>query len=192
MEDMALLRDFGKRVGVKVVGKKADDAKVAVMKGILEAANKAKETKDAEWVRVNEDLVEWYNKNCEAPEPVGAASSGAKANSTAKKGDGKGGKKDALAEAKAKAEAAKAKAAEEKSKKKTTSRKVNGVGGEKRQFIKGLLEKGPVTLEKIQAAFSKKFPEAGATLANINSHINNIRKAGAAVKHDADKKTYSV
>ena len=127
MEDMSLMRDYGKRVAVKITGKKAADAKAAVMAGILEKANAAKSTKDVEWVKANKDLIDWYNANCEpGPETKAEAKAEAEAKTetpaekkTATKKGGNG-KKDALTEAKAKAEAAKAKAAEEKAGKAAT------------------------------------------------------------------------
>jgi hypothetical protein len=122
MEDMSLMRDYGKRVGVKITGKKAADAKAAVMLGILDAANKAKAEKDKAWVEANKDLIDWYNANCEAPSAGGTDVPETKAPAEKKGAAKKGGngKKDALAEAKAKAEAAKAKAAEEKAGKAAT------------------------------------------------------------------------
>lgn len=121
MEDMSLMRDYGKRVGVKITGKKAADAKAAVMAGILEKANAAKSTKDVEWVKANKDLIDWYNANCEpGPEAKAEAKTEAPAEKKTATKKGGNGKKDALTEAKAKAEAAKAKAAEEKAGKAAT------------------------------------------------------------------------
>jgi colicin import membrane protein len=125
MEDMSLMRDYGKRVGVKITGKKAADAKAAVMLGILDKANAAKSTKDVEWVKANKDLIDWYNANCE-PGPAAEAEAEAKTETPAEKktaGKKGNGKKDALTEAKAKAEAAKAKAAEEKKNRPASERK---------------------------------------------------------------------
>lgn len=145
MSDMVLLRDYGKRVGVKIQGKTAEAAREAVMKGIFEAASKAKAENNTAWIDANKDLVDWFNAEYdrEQAEKDGQEAEAAPKAEDKPKKNGKGGgvKKTveapkapaptkggkagaALAEAKAKAEAAKAKAKEEKAVKKG-----NGGGG---------------------------------------------------------------
>lgn len=126
MGDFAIIRDYGKRVGVKVVGKKEEEAKRLVMEAILARVEEAKANKDIEWVKENKDMIDWYNAQEEVNATAGAG--GEASGETASDEKDKGGKKEpkkpaakaptALDKAREKAAAAKAKAAEGKSAKK--------------------------------------------------------------------------
>lgn len=185
--DMATIRDYGKRVKVKVVGKEAGEAKEAVMKAILAAANKAKVEKDVAWVRDNKDMIDWYNEELvTSPEALDAEAP------EKDKKDKKKDQKDVLADAKAKAEEAKAKAKVEKGEKKKGSGRGRGAAPRDKygslesdsnmsHTINLLIEKGSslkVIVKELQKKHGREEKEATSKL---KGHVAHLNKAGFKV-----------
>lgn len=132
MGDFAMIRDFGKRIGVKVVGKKEDEAKRMVMEGILAKATEAKETKDLTWVKENKDLIDWYNAQTEVEPPKKEEKKEETAPLATTTGDnGKTSKKKEVSPLQNAKE--KAKAAKEKVKEQKAAVKPKGKGGPRKK-----------------------------------------------------------
>jgi len=169
MADYNVMKKLAKDLGVKgYIGKKADKLMDMILDNI-----EARMDEDG-WPEENPEAMEFYEANTAPAEDEEEGEYEEEEEEEIDLDE----EEEKVMKAKEKAKEKKA----EKKKEKAAAKKSNEVRkATKRDFVQSFLKKFH-SLEEVQEAFSSEFPNAGNSIGNIKSHINNLKKIGMNVE----------